>query len=133
MRVFGGGQVLTFRLVRHLLTRLAVGFVFASFGLWEVFDPQFWIGFVPSWVPVAFVGHSLVVFHGVVLLVVGVALLVGAWLRWSALLAVLLLVEICVGLFLSSGFSDLFVRDLGLLLFTLSIVFDGERYFCVTA
>jgi len=44
-----------------------------------------------------------------------------------------MLAEICAGLLSTSGFSDLLVRDLGLLLFTLSIVFDKERYLCVTA
>jgi len=129
----GGGQLKRANVARHLLTRLAIGFVFASFGLWELFDPQYWIGFLPPWVP-TFVGvQTLVLLHGAVLLAVGAAILLGAWLRWSAALAALMLVEICAGLLSSSGFSDLLVRDLGLLLFTLSIVFDRERYLCVTA
>ncbi len=121
-----------FSKARHLLTRAAIGFVFVSFGLWELFDPQYWTGFVPNWVAAIIPSQTLVLFHGVVLLVLGVAILLGLWLRWTALLATLMLVEICAGLLLASGFSDLLVRDVGLLLFTLSMVFDDERCLCVT-
>ncbi len=117
---------------RHLMTRAAIGFVFASFGLWELFDPQYWTGFVPNGISAIIASQTLVLLHGVVLLVLGTAILLGAWLRWTAILATLMLVEICAGLLLASGFSDLLVRDLGLLLFTLSMVFDNERYLCVT-
>ena len=118
--------------VRHLLTRFALGVVFVSFGLWELLTPGYWTAFVPSWASAVVAEQTLVLLHGAVLLVVGVAIFLGAWLRWSALLAALVLVEVSAGLFFSAGFSDLLVRDLGLLLFSVSMIFDRARYFCVT-
>lgn len=118
---------------RHLLLRLAIAFVFLSFGIWELIDPQYWVGFIPGWTMVLGPAVTIAMLHGAVLVLVGLAVLLGLWLRWSALLASLMLLEICLGLLLSSGFSDLLVRDVGLLLVAVALIFDREHALTFTS
>ena len=118
--------------VRHILTRLAVAQVLIIFGIWEMVQPVYWNSFVPSFVS-SFMNINLFVqLHGAFILILGVAILVGAYLRVSAVLAVLTTLAVIVFLLISSGFSDIIIRDIVIVLASASLIFDDNMYLRVT-
>ena len=118
--------------VRHILTRLAVAQVLIIFGIWEMVQPVYWNSFVPSFVS-SFMNINLFVqLHGAFILILGVAILVGAYLRVSAVLAVLTTLAVIVFLLISSGFSDIIIRDIVIVLAAASLIFDDNMYLRVT-
>lgn len=114
--------------IRHILSRLALATIFVGFGLWEIIQPAYWTAFVPSFLSGVAPAVTLVLLHGIVLLVVGVAVLLGFYLRISSILAVLVMVEIIGTLMFESGFTDLVIRDVVVLLLAMSLVFDETDY-----
>ena len=118
--------------VRHILTRFAVAQVLIIFGIWEIVQPVYWNSFVPTFVS-SFMNINLFVqLHGTFILILGAAILIGAYLRISAALAVLTTLAIIVFLLVSSGFSDIIVRDIVIVLAAASLVFDDTRYLRAT-
>jgi len=108
---------------RTYLSRSAVTFVFAVFGAWEVVQPGYWSAYVPgvlSGLPVL----KLVQFHGLTLVLVGAALLMDEYVRPAAVLASLIMLEVTSGILLGSGFNSVLVRDVTILLLTLSVLVD---------
>ena len=118
--------------VRHILTRLAVAQVLIIFGIWEMVQPVYWNSFVPSFVS-SFMNINLFVqLHGAFILILGVAILIGAYLRVSAALAVLTTLAVIIFLLISSGFSDIIIRDIVIVLAAASLIFDDNTYLRVT-
>jgi uncharacterized membrane protein YphA (DoxX/SURF4 family) len=118
--------------VRHILTRLAVAQVLIIFGIWEIVQPVYWNSFVPQFVS-NFMNINLVVqLHGAFILILGAAILIGAYLRISAALAVLTTLAVIVFLLISSGFSDIIVRDIVIVLAAASLIFDDNMYLRAT-
>ena len=118
--------------IRHILTRLAVAQVLIIFGMWEIVQPVYWNSFVPTFVS-SFMNINLFVqLHGIFILILGVAILIGAYLRISATLAALTTLAVIVFLLISSGFSDIIVRDVVIVLAAASLVFDDVKYLRVT-
>ena len=118
--------------IRHILTRLAVAQVLIIFGIWEIVQPVYWNSFVPTFVS-SFMNINLFVqLHGIFILILGVAILIGAYLRISATLAALTTLAVIVFLLISSGFSDIIVRDVVIVLAAASLVFDDVKYLRVT-
>ena len=115
--------------LRHIIMRVALSSVFIIFGVWEIINPQYWQGFVPAFVQ-SFISslHPIVMLHGAVLLIAGLMILAGFYTRIGSAIAFLVLLEISVSLLFESGFSDLFVRDLALLLLSAAVFFDKARY-----
>ena len=118
--------------IRHILTRLAVAQVLIIFGIWEIVQPVYWNSFVPAFVS-SFMNINLFVqLHGTFILILGIAILIGAYLRISAALAVLTTLAVIVFLLISSGFSDIIIRDIVIVLAAASLVFDNTRYLRAT-
>ena len=118
--------------VRHILTRLAVAQVLIVFGIWEIVQPVYWNAFVPSFVS-SFMNINLFVqLHGAFILILGLAILIGAYLRVSAALAVLTTLAVIVFLLISSGFSDIIIRDIVIVLAAASLIFDDNTYLRIT-
>ena len=118
--------------IRHILTRLAVAQVLIIFGMWEIVQPVYWNSFVPTFVS-SFMNINLFVqLHGIFILILGVAILIGAYLRISAALAALTTLAVIAFLLISSGFSDIIVRDVVIVLAAASLVFDDVKYLRVT-
>ena len=96
--------------IRHILTRLAVAQVLIIFGIWEIVQPVYWNSFVPAFVS-SFMNINLFVqLHGIFILILGIAILIGAYLRISAALAALTTLAMIV--FLLAG--DRCARRIGL-------------------
>lgn len=94
--------------------RLLLGLVLAWFGYHELVQPSLWTGYVPL-----LSGSALLVLavlaHGWLLLVLAVAMFAGIALRAVAAVSAVLLIEIVTSLTISSGLSDLVLRDVGVL------------------
>lgn len=114
--------------IRHILSRLALAVILVGFGLWEIIQPAYWTAFVPSFLSGVAPAETLVFLHGIVLLVIGAAIFSGFYLRIASVLAALVMVEIIGVLLLESGFTDLIIRDVVVLLLALSLVFDETYY-----
>ncbi|MBO0847375.1 MAG: hypothetical protein J2P22_18405 [Nocardioides sp.] len=94
--------------------RVLLGLVLAWFGYHELVQPSLWTGYVP-----VVSGSTLVVLlvlaHGWLLLVLAVAMFAGIAIRAVAALTAALLLEIVISLTISSGLSDIVLRDVGVL------------------
>ncbi len=115
--------------VRHVLMRAGLGFVLAWFGVNELRSPSEWAVFVPSFVvdhsPVAV--NNLILIHGALLVVAAAFIGLGLVYVIGCLLAMGLLAEILLGLWLDAGVSDLVIRDLGLLTLSVALALDPVR------
>ncbi|MDE1824908.1 MAG: DoxX family membrane protein [Candidatus Micrarchaeota archaeon] len=118
------------RKIRHLLTRIGIGIVLVVFGAWEITNPAAWVGFLP---PLFWSNTTMIiVVHGVAMIAVGLAILTGFYLRIAAILSSIMLLAIIISLMVLTGYMDLVIRDTGLLLLSLSIIFDDVRYLTLT-
>ncbi|MFB6105407.1 MAG: hypothetical protein ABEJ70_00400 [Halobacteriaceae archaeon] len=106
----------------YLLPRVAIAAVFVGFGVWELFDPAYWAAYVPRAVATLPWTLRLVQVHGLLLTTTAVALLLPAFETAGAAAATLLLAEICVDVLVSNGVDGVFLRDVGLLLVALGLV-----------
>ena len=118
--------------IRHILARIAVAQVLIIFGIWEIVQPVYWNAFVPAFIS-DFININLFVqLHGIFIIMLGVAILFGIYLRISAALAVLTTIAVILFLLASSGFSDIIIRDLVIVFAAASLVFDDNRFMRVT-
>ncbi|MGB2695115.1 MAG: hypothetical protein WBD55_08000 [Dehalococcoidia bacterium] len=112
--------------VRHLAMRLAVAFVLAYFGLQELHNPSDWKVFVPHIIAHRAPGgaNDLVIVHGFLLVLASVTVATGILYIVGVVLAFGMLGEVCLGLWLDSGFTDLLVRDIGLFGLAVALAVD---------
>ncbi len=110
-----------------LLLRLGVGGVFFSFGIYKLVLPLIWVGWIPGWMmPILPMSNNLFVYIlGIIEVIVGAMTIIGYHARIAAIFAGLQLLVIIA----SFGFSDIMIRDAGLLLASISIFLLGAgRY-----
>lgn len=108
------------------VARLVLGCVLLWFGLHELLQPSLWTGYVPAISSTSQLALGMVLFHGWLLAIAGVALVLGIATRLAAAFSALLLLEIVLSLTFTGGVSDLVARDLGV--FGLAVaVFAGGR------
>ena len=93
---------------------MLLGLVLAWFGYHELVQPSLWTGYVPL-VSTSSLAVLLVLAHGWLLLMLAVAMFAGIAVRAVAAVSVVLLLEIVVSLAITSGLSDLVLRDVGVL------------------
>jgi hypothetical protein len=96
------------------IARVSLAFCFLSFGVWELIDPSFWSGYVPSFVADLAPVNTLVLVHGASLCVVALGVLSGKWAKVWTTLAALMLLEVTLPILLDEGFSPTFIRDAAL-------------------
>jgi len=93
----------------------SLAIVLFYFGLNEVLSPQDWITFAPAFLGTGSLAISLVILHGILLSTTGVALVVNYYRKLTSAVVALLLFEILANLITQSGFSDIVIRDIGIL------------------
>ncbi|MFB6158347.1 MAG: hypothetical protein ABEJ95_01660 [Candidatus Nanohalobium sp.] len=103
----------------ELLTAVGLGTVFIVFGAWELSNPVYWQGYVPE-ILASFQPLLLVKAHGLVMLLAGIGINMPRARREFSIVSVLLMLEIVASLSIESGFSDILVRDIGLLFMALA-------------
>ena len=111
-----------------MLTRISIAVVFVGIGIWEVVQPSYWSFYIPNFLTFIASAITLTMLHGVVLLILGIAILLGAYLRIAATLATLMMLLIIGNLLVSFGFNDIVIRDMAIFLVALSLVFDDTAY-----
>ena len=115
------------RFNERLIARLGLTFVFVGFGVYELTQPSQWSGYVPPFVAAHVPVVPVVLAHGWMLLMLGVALLIDFWPRVAIWVAVGVMVEIVLGLLTTSGFSVTLLRDTGLFALALATALGGRR------
>jgi hypothetical protein len=116
--------------IRQLVMRLALGFTLGWFGIQELHKPLDWGVFVPNFVAHRYPGQieHLVLLHGFLLLLAACAIGLGVCYLLGSLLAVGMLGEVVLGLWLGGGgVSDLLIRDIGLLGLGIAVALDPVR------
>jgi hypothetical protein len=93
--------------------RMLLGLLLAWFGYHELVQPALWSGYVP--LVSGSLAVLLVLAHGWLLLILAVAMMAGISVRAVAAVTAALLLEIVVSLTVTSGLSDLVLRDVGVL------------------
>lgn len=108
----------------RIIIRFGIFFLFLSFGIWEIIDPNYWLGFAPSFIAKSANALLLVKIHGIALSIIGAGIFFSRrHLKFFAIPATLIMFQIVVSLWLASGFTDLLVRDIAILIFTASLMF----------
>ncbi len=107
------------------MMRLSLAFVFAWFGISEIFNPVYFSGYVPPFIAnLPFFNSNLFIqAHGAVLTLLSLCLIFKFHLRLAGIINILMLMQIIGGLLLISGFNEIVVRDIGLLGLAISIWF----------
>lgn len=109
-----------------LIVRFAISFIFIVFGVWELLNPAYWVVFIPEPVSAVFNPLFATRVHGIVLIVLGVLLIVRIRRQIVALISTLVMLGVVVSVFAYSGFSDILVRDIVILLCVSSLLFERE-------
>ncbi|HLD06443.1 MAG TPA: DoxX family membrane protein [Candidatus Nanoarchaeia archaeon] len=106
-----------------IVTRIGLSAVFLWFGISQLADPGYFLGYVPD--ALAAQGETLLLANGIFETVFGSLLLLGLFTRIAALLLGLHLLGIAGGL----GYNDIAVRDIGLTLAAFSVaLFGADRW-----
>jgi uncharacterized membrane protein YphA (DoxX/SURF4 family) len=114
--------------IRHILTRLGIAVVFVSIGMWEIIQPSYWSFYMPQFLSVIASTTTLTMIHGVAMLAIGLAVLLGIYVRIASALATLMMVFIVADLVIFFGFNDIVIRDIAILIMALSLFFDDTRW-----
>lgn len=107
----------------RIIARFAILFLFLTFGIWEIIDPSYWVGFAPAFIAKSANALLMVKIHGIVLSIIGAGIFFSKYVKFFAFLATVAMIQIVVSLWLASGFSDLIVRDIAILIFAVSLMF----------
>ena len=110
------------------MTRISLAVVFVGIGVWEIIQPSYWSYNIPNFLTFIASAITLTIAHGAVLVIIGLAVLLGVYLRIAAALAVLMMLLIIGSLLISFGFSDIVIRDAAILLIAVALFFDDTEY-----
>jgi len=121
------------------IVRIALSIVFLWFGINQLISPESFLGYVPQWLyphgsqmthehPLQLMHnipdlslHAIIMANGAFETIFGTLLLIGFFTRIAAFLLALHL----FGISFSLSYNDVAVRDLGLALATISLIFSG--------
>jgi uncharacterized membrane protein YphA (DoxX/SURF4 family) len=109
----GTNAVESIRVWAPTAARISLGLVLLWFGMHELIQPSQWTGYVPIISQTSHLALAMVLLHGWLLTVLGVALTLGVGAQLAAAVSALLLLEIVVALSVTGGVSDIVARDLG--------------------
>lgn len=102
------------KLNKETILSYFLGFVVIWFGVNEVTNPSDWAVFIPEFLSGIATATSLVVVHGIVLIVTGLMLVFNWKRRLGAGIIALMILSIIFTLFMSEGLTEIVVRDIGL-------------------
>ncbi|HUY24566.1 MAG TPA: hypothetical protein VMV09_04590 [Candidatus Saccharimonadales bacterium] len=122
----GANPVESIRAWAPTAARVSLGLVLLWFGMHELTQPGQWTGYVPIISQTSHLALALVLIHGWLLSLLGLALTLGVAAQLAAAVSALMLLEIVVALSFTGGVSDIVARDLGV--FGLAVaVFSSDR------
>ena len=103
------------KLNRENILSYALGFVVLWFGINEVMNPAAWSVFVPEFLGTGEWINTLVLLHGILLIISGLGLIFNFYRRLFAGIVAILLLGVIFSLISVSGLDEIAVRDIGLL------------------
>ena len=103
---------------------LALGFVVVWFGVNEILTPADWTVFAPTFLGTGNLVIYAVMAHGIILSICGILLAINLYRKFAGIILSLMFLEIVTGLIISSGLSDIAVRDIGLLGVAIAIALE---------
>lgn len=109
-----------------------LGLVFIWFGVNEILYPSNWTSFIP---PFSFLSsinlfeNNLIVVHGTILLILAVLMIFNIWRSFAGVIALILLFEIIITLFIETDWSinTNIAENIGLFGLALAIAFSKGR------
>ena len=127
-----------------ILIRISISLVFLWFGISQVINPESFFGYIPQWIyphsveiihehalqsmhNFPLTPHLIIMSNGVFEIIFGFLLLLGLFTRLDALVLSLHMILIILNI----GYNDIAIRDLGLLMATISIVLYGPDKWCL--
>ncbi len=110
--------------------RVSLSLVFLYFGFQQIYAPDVWVDFIPSFLTgTILTPTNFVILNGILELTLGTFLLIGLYTRISALILSLHL----FGITASIGFTPLGVRDFGLAAATLVLFLSDVHPYSIDA
>ena len=105
------------------IIRIGLALVLLWFGIDEILNPENWFGYFPNSLTalLPFSLETFFIINGIFEIIVGILLFVGFKTRIIAFIAALHLLSITIAI----GYNDIGVRDLGLTLMAVSLIFSG--------
>ena len=103
------------------IVRIGMSLVFLWFGLNQLFQPDNFMGYLPSFILASDLAKQAILLNGAFNVVFGGLLLAGLFTRLVSVFLVLHLLSISVSL----GYNDVMIRDIGLMFATASIYFSS--------
>jgi hypothetical protein len=110
--------------MKKLITRVGISFIFITFGAWEIIDPAYWSGFVPKFLEGLVDLFLAVRVHGIILLILGLGIMSGFQQKKFGIASTLTMGSVVFSLLVNFGFSDILVRDIVILLFASTLIFE---------
>ncbi len=109
-----------------LLMRLTLSFVFLWFGINQLVQPDYFMGYLPDFITLSN-PTFFIMLNGIAETVLGTLLLIGLFTRIVALLLALHL----IGIIISLGYNDIAIRDAGLMLVAFAQFIGGADKWCL--
>ncbi len=86
-------------LTQKNMLRGAISFLFILFGAWEIYNPAYWTPFFPNIINISNAAISIIIsIHGIILLIIGIAIIVGYKLKAFAALGTIMMIIISLSL-----------------------------------
>lgn len=109
------------------IIRIGLALVLLWFGLDEIINPENWFGYIPpglsSILPINL--DAFITINGIFEIIIGFLLLIGYYTRIIAFIAALHLLSITIAV----GYNEIGIRDFGLTLMAVSLIFSGAGSF----
>ena len=103
------------------IIRIGLALVLLWFGIDEIINPQNWFGYFSQWLALPFSLETFFLLNGIFEVIIGILLLMGLYTRVVAFISAFHLLAVTIAL----GYNDVAVRDFGLTLMAVSLVFSG--------
>jgi len=106
-----------------MVARYGVSFVFLVFGIWQIVNPQSWLGYLPNFAfGLGMNPLTLLILNGIFDFVIGLSLVTGIFLRFFSFLGIIHLLGIEIFL----GFNDVLIRDIAIMIVLFSVFLNGK-------
>lgn len=109
------------------LARYGIGIVFLLFGIIQFTNVSSWSPLIPDFLTYFMSKNTILIFISIFNFCIGTLLILGTYVRIASFLGALHL----IGVIFVLGFNPIAVRDFGLLLVTISILFNGPDPLCI--
>ncbi|MFT4250745.1 MAG: DoxX family membrane protein [Candidatus Woesearchaeota archaeon] len=110
---------MNYRAITGFFLRISIGALFLYFGVQALTQPLVAMSYIPAYAEFL-ANNTFITVYGVVEVLIGLALLIGIYVRYAALLAAALLVGVVIAL----GNNEVMYRDLVILFATLVLAYE---------